>query len=622
MPTEVDRLIVAHTLHMAGRLTEAAAIYQDILATNPASPDALQLLGTLYRQNSDTAMALACLQRAIALNPGMSAAYNNLANVYRSCDRAVEAATLYRQALLLEPTMDTASHGLHDVQLFRGWQAWRTGHSADAEALLQQAISILPEAGEGYVRLGLVLHGLRRYPEAAETLYWAMHLLPEYLEVRRYLQDALTRSGRRAEAVAPVKDAALARCAAARQAGENPATLAATLATLPACSLLPKADRSVVLPHFLNETQRLWFFTHFMRRPQYARADAQVLAPEGRLLTIEGGGVIGQPGRLSLLLDAAGRPCMDVYTDDVWLQNGEDLCTLAAAAGQTQAAFRAGQPGGWVNDPRAALVATAPWDWNYYHFLTEAVPRLLFTRQALLETNTSATTTDYPVALTVRPMETGPAAPAVLVAHDRSFQRDILSLLGIPATQWVAPGPIYHRFARWHYLHTFQNTMALRTESAAILRHFLWPAAGVQTAGPPPTRRLYISRADSTRTIVNEDTLYARLAPLGFERIVCSALSVAEQIRTFAEAAVVVGAHGANLSNTVFMRQGLLVELMGKEYLTQPYWVIARATGVEYALILCDDVDTDNPDCRNRDMQVPVDDVEEMLTRYGIRSGT
>lgn len=64
---------------------------------------------------------------------------------------------------------------------------------------------------------------------------------------------------------------------------------------------------------------------------------------------------------------------------------------------------------------------------------------------------------------------------------------------------------------------------------------------------------IYVSRRDARfRHVVNEDELYARLRPLGFRMIVPGRLSVAEQIREFSGAKLIVGVHGAALSNIVF----------------------------------------------------------------------
>ena len=64
---------------------------------------------------------------------------------------------------------------------------------------------------------------------------------------------------------------------------------------------------------------------------------------------------------------------------------------------------------------------------------------------------------------------------------------------------------------------------------------------------------LYISRQDSKRhVLLNEPELADALTELGFETVVLSGMSFADQVRTFSRARIVVGAHGAGLTNIMF----------------------------------------------------------------------
>lgn len=74
---------------------------------------------------------------------------------------------------------------------------------------------------------------------------------------------------------------------------------------------------------------------------------------------------------------------------------------------------------------------------------------------------------------------------------------------------------------------------------------------------PQAKRRLYVSRRlVSVRRVVNELEVAGLLAGWGFEPVTLELLPVAEQIRLFAEADWVVGAHGAGFANLVFSSPG------------------------------------------------------------------
>jgi capsular polysaccharide biosynthesis protein len=93
-----------------------------------------------------------------------------------------------------------------------------------------------------------------------------------------------------------------------------------------------------------------------------------------------------------------------------------------------------------------------------------------------------------------------------------------------------------------------------------------WPCEHAAVARTS-RRRLFISRAAcATRHILNEPELRAALEPLDFEFIRLETLDAYTQGRLFAEAAMVVGAHGSGLANVVFCGPGtVVVEIRGPQ---------------------------------------------------------
>ena len=107
-------------------------------------------------------------------------------------------------------------------------------------------------------------------------------------------------------------------------------------------------------------------------------------------------------------------------------------------------------------------------------------------------------------------------------------------------------------------------------------------AAVDQPMGAP--ERLFIARTDTVaRVMANEDEVRRRAEALGFTSIVPGAYRVADQIRLFRGARVVVGAHGAGLTNLGFCKPGTKVlELFPEGYLNPVMNRIAQGRGLDY----------------------------------------
>ena len=87
-------------------------------------------------------------------------------------------------------------------------------------------------------------------------------------------------------------------------------------------------------------------------------------------------------------------------------------------------------------------------------------------------------------------------------------------------------------------------------------RQLSFPAKRFGIIADPRARdRLYISRSGTpgtSRQIINEEDLIARLRELGFSVIDPGTIPLADQIACFARSSIVVGPHGAGLANILF----------------------------------------------------------------------
>lgn len=103
---------------------------------------------------------------------------------------------------------------------------------------------------------------------------------------------------------------------------------------------------------------------------------------------------------------------------------------------------------------------------------------------------------------------------------------------------------------------------------------------------PRGTARLYITRG-GRRRLDNEEAVAEVLRRFGFDAVDPGTLSVAEQAKRFSEAAIVVGSHGAALTNAAFMAPGgALVELTHTARVVPTYHELAGAAQLAYGVVV------------------------------------
>jgi capsular polysaccharide biosynthesis protein len=147
-----------------------------------------------------------------------------------------------------------------------------------------------------------------------------------------------------------------------------------------------------------------------------------------------------------------------------------------------------------------------------------------------------------------------------------------------------------------------------------------------QKLGPvpgPAEDLLFLSRAGTqSRVLVNEAELATALAPLGFRVVVPERMSVADQVRTFARARVIVAAHGAGLTNMIFApREALVVEVTSTNIASMSdFRFMAAALGQRIETIVSDDYEMDPQRAAaikqvNWDYRVDVEAVLALLRR-------
>lgn len=194
---------------------------------------------------------------------------------------------------------------------------------------------------------------------------------------------------------------------------------------------------------------------------------------------------------------------------------------------------------------------------GYYHWMLEVLPRLEILRQAKMSFD----------QVYMNPITTRFQAESLLAAdfdHSRALwasdkthvKAEKLIVPSLPSS----PGQIPHWVCSY------------------LRRLFLAEGSIAQT------EKLLISRRKAARRrIVNEKQLWDNLKPLGFQEVVLEDYSIREQARLFASAKVIVGTHGAALTNLVFCSPNTqVVELFAPTRTYNNFHVLSHIMGLRY----------------------------------------
>lgn len=179
----------------AGRPELAVEICGRILAVEPASIDALQLVGTIAQRFGRATMAAEYFRRVIAADPQNAEAHNSLGVILNSLGRLDEAVACWRRAVELDA---------RDARLLNNLGAALNcqGKLEEAVACQRRALELKPDYAEALNNLGVSLNHLGRLDEAAACCRRALELRPEFAGACCNLGNTLKNQGELDEAIA------------------------------------------------------------------------------------------------------------------------------------------------------------------------------------------------------------------------------------------------------------------------------------------------------------------------------------------------------------------------------------------------------------------------------------
>jgi predicted O-linked N-acetylglucosamine transferase (SPINDLY family) len=206
-------LAQSYAHHQAGRLDQAQAGYEAVLAADPRNGDAEQMLGVIALQRARPADAVRRFQRAVEISPQSAGAHNSLGESYRRLGRLEEAQATLRHALVLDAQLAETHFNLGGVLR-------ELGRGGEAIAAYRRAVQLNAGFADAHAGLGAALRDAGELDEALASGQRALALNPASAAFHLNVGDLLREKGFLDEAEAAYR-AALERDPRLAQAHNN-----------------------------------------------------------------------------------------------------------------------------------------------------------------------------------------------------------------------------------------------------------------------------------------------------------------------------------------------------------------------------------------------------------------
>lgn len=183
------RIQEGYDLVVAGRVDEAVALANALLADDEKNVQARNLLGLALYKTGDNEGSIVHYDQAIEASPEYPEAHFNRANSLQMLGRRDEAEQGYLKAVQLKKDFVLAHYNLGVIYADTG--RWDQAISAHRRALDHD-----PEFYFAYIALGQILYAQGNFDDAAANLSKSLELQPEAKEIRVLLGNAYLQTGR------------------------------------------------------------------------------------------------------------------------------------------------------------------------------------------------------------------------------------------------------------------------------------------------------------------------------------------------------------------------------------------------------------------------------------------
>lgn len=204
-------------------------------------------------------------------------------------------------------------------------------------------------------------------------------------------------------------------------------------------------------------------------------------------------------------------------------------------------------------------VLVSPEAHNYYHWLNDVLPRIKIYESVLGQIDHFCIASRVPEKfLEVLNDFDIPRKKILFINENEKLHFDHLYVASLPGSEGRSP--------QWAVEY--------------LRKKLIKPATAIK-----PSKKIYFKRgADTERKVLNEDEIITMLEENGFEIIEPGKLSIHEQAALMQQSKVVIGTHGAALSNLVFCQPGVaVIEIFSPDYFrTDCYYTLSAALKLNY----------------------------------------
>jgi len=165
------RFAKAATLAQEGKLDEAQAVFESLLADRPDLVDAQYNLGLVLVRKNEPEKAIAALEKALEMRPDHAPAAMALADVFQGVGRTDEASALVAKTAGEHP--DDAA-----IQVEAAYLYLDSDRHEEAQPYLERALAAAPDNAEAHYLLGTVLARKGEFTRAVELLERYLELAP------------------------------------------------------------------------------------------------------------------------------------------------------------------------------------------------------------------------------------------------------------------------------------------------------------------------------------------------------------------------------------------------------------------------------------------------------------